>query len=366
MAGEDDILYHPTPLHGAVADLARANLWVPWRGYSAVAVYGDVVEEVTALRRTIGISDFSPYPAWEITGAECAAYLDRLLTRPVAAMAEGEVKDALLCASSGHVITLATVFRLAENRFLLMCAGEVGARLQDAKGKAQVDISPSRYVSICLTGPGRGLVLSELGVNREARAEAFVSPVEHKGTALLIGNAPSAMAPACGGTLIFVEQGEAALEWDRLIKVGSKNGLLPVGRDALERRRIDLGVPREGTEFDPAPLARDDDARALPAEIGLGHLVELDGRPFAGAGALQTAIPARQLVRVEVDEVLPLRGQALRAGAKTVGRVTSAYEAPELGVTRAIGLINADAPLDLSVGPIGAALPAHCTPVELR
>jgi aminomethyltransferase len=365
MAEDDPLFSAPTPLHGRTAELARANLWTPWFGYSAATVYGDVVEESVALASGCAIADFTPYPVYEIAGSDASAYLDRLLTRPASTMREGEEKPALICESSGHVVALCTVIRPAPEIFLLMCASEVGARLIDARAGMNVEVSRTPLVPIALFGPKRDELLSDLGLNQALDGEGFVTGIEHNGVSLLVLDLPGQTAPGGGGSFVFMRSEDGSVEWDRLMRRGRDLSMLPVGLEALDRRRIDTGIPREGFEFRSAPFAVSDDERALPAEIGMGKMVELDGRSFTGAQALAGAVPRRELVRVEVDRVMPLKGQALRLADKAIGTVTSAYRAEALGMTKGLALVNKNTPRTaLTVGPRGSVIPAFAAPIE--
>jgi aminomethyltransferase len=366
MSTDDPAIFAPTPLHSQTATLSRANLWTPWFGYTVAAAYGDVVEEAGALARGCGISDFAPYPLYEISGADAGAYLDRLLTQPASPMAVGEVKPVLLCASTGHVISLGTVMRATDQHFLLMAACEIGARLEDARASFAVEAVRSPLVPIALFGPARESVLRHMGLNYAPGDEGFIAGLEHNGVSLLVADLPSALAPGGGGSLVFTAAPDAGLEWDRLLRRGREAQIVPVGLNAIERRRIDLGVPREGFEFRAASLALNPEDRALPAELGLDRFVDLDGRAFTGAKALASASPARELVRVEVDRVMPLKGQEIRAGREVIGRVTSTYRAAELGITRGLALVAREARQGpLTVGPAGSVIPIYAAAVDL-
>ncbi len=360
MAIEKPILHQPTPLHGWTAEQSRTNAWTHWFGFSTASVYGDVVEEQAALASGAGIADFTPYPTYELKGARAAAYLDRLVTRPASAMAVGEVREVLMCAASGHVISLCTLLRLEEARFLLMTASEVGMRLGEGREATSIVVARSALVPIALIGPARAEMLSELGVNQELDEDGFVSSLEHKGIPLVVADLPARTAAAGGGSFVFARAEDAGLMWERLMRQGQALGrdeqLLPVGLNALQRRRIDLGIPQDGLEFRSAPLALKASKKALPEEIGLGHLVEQDGRVFSGAAALNATTGTRRLVRLELDRVASILDDPVMAKGRKVGRVSSTYQAPELGLTKALALVDKDAGDDLSVGFDGDAV----------
>jgi glycine cleavage system aminomethyltransferase T len=81
-----------------------------------VAAYTDAAEEHLATRRACGLFGFSFMGHFEIAGAGSRAFLDRLQTRNLAALAPGRIAYTLLLRADGTVFIDATVWRLAPRR----------------------------------------------------------------------------------------------------------------------------------------------------------------------------------------------------------------------------------------------------------
>jgi folate-binding protein YgfZ len=87
---------------------------------------------------------------------------------------------------------------------------------------------------------------------------------------------------------------------------------------AVEARRIEVGVPRIGVDMDGSTLAIElpvEDLISATKGCYLGQEVVARG---TARGQVQ-----RRLVGVRLDGVAPARGTALRHAGKEVGRVTS-------------------------------------------
>jgi folate-binding protein YgfZ len=131
----------------------------------------------------------------------------------------------------------------------------------------------------------------------------------------------------------------------------------PIGADALEVLRIEAGVPRLGAEFGP---------ETLPQEAGLEALVSFTKGCFLGqepVARLQTQGHTNRGLAGLLPETLPAPGDAVLAGGKEVGAVTSAAASPSLGRPVALALLRhaASAPgtaLEVrgAAGPIRAAV----------
>lgn len=350
MARDKTILYQPTPLHANTAEQNRGNKWASWFGYSVPASYGDVVDEHAALMKGSAIADFVPYPIYEVTGKAAAHALDRVLTRPVSKLENGEVINALVCASSGHLVAMCTIMRLAEERFFVAAANEIGAWLAWNAPVGEILVMRLPLACIGVFGPNRREVLTIYGLDQNTDEAGFITSAQHKDSLLVVADLPGPVAPGGGGSLVFANPDDAGFEWESLRLRGKASDFSPVGLEALERKRIDLGIPGEGKEFHAAPNASSPEELVLPSELGLEQLVDQDGRMFNGAHALKAATGTRRLVRIEIDTVSSIMGKKVRSGGQVVGRVTSAYEAAELGVTRALALVQQDASGDFAIG----------------
>ncbi len=346
------IIQLPTPLHERTAEQSRTNQWQAWNGFTVPTAFGDVAAEARAIVRTAGLADLSPQPSVTVAGSDAGDHLDRLLTRRVSDLSQGETREALMCVASGYVIDKCIIARTGEEEFIVIANEVVGARLTDMDAGRDVSVVPGADAMIGVGGPARAEVLNATGLNAPIGQDGFVQRLSARGIDITLIDLPADRL-----TLVQVGAEDAGLLWNRFAKQGTALGLVAVGMAAQERHRIDQGIARAGQDFVPATIARRRDECAFPAELGWAHLVELDGRPFSGATALRASPGGRAFAQISIPQAFDLTAARLSSGGKKVGTVTSSYAAPEHAIARGLALIDrsgvtAPVKLELSNGII--------------
>src|SRR5881628_2802622 len=92
---------------------------VPFGGWEMPVHYTGIVDEHRAVRRAVGLFDISHMGEFEIDGGEALAIVQRLCTNDAASLATGRVQYSLLCYPEGGIVDDLTLYRLADNRFML-------------------------------------------------------------------------------------------------------------------------------------------------------------------------------------------------------------------------------------------------------
>ncbi len=293
-----------------------------------VAVYTDAAGEHLATRRACGLFDFSFMGHFEVAGAGARAFLDRLQTRNLSALAPGRIAYTLLLRPDGTVFIDATVWCLARDRYWLFtgrrsdfavvaeAAGESGVALSDLSGANAV---------LAVQGPESARVLGRhLGAPPELAYFGFREA--------RLGGVPVAIGRlGYSGELgyeLIVPTGSAGTLWRELATDARECGF-----DAADSLRIESGYVLFTNE-----LARPVD----PFELGLERLVSFDGRPFTGSEALRARrgrAPGRRLVGLEG---LARRNFSLPRDLPRA-EVTSRVRSPTFGCELALGFVPAEA-----------------------
>jgi len=82
----------PSPFHDRTAALCTSYAWKDWAGYLAVCHFGHShMPEYFAYREACGVMDVSPLFKYEITGADAASLLSRVMVRGFTKMKIGHV-----------------------------------------------------------------------------------------------------------------------------------------------------------------------------------------------------------------------------------------------------------------------------------
>jgi len=228
-----------------------------------------------------------------VTGPEAAAYLNRMVSNEVEGLPVGESCEALLLTPKARVVAPMTVWRRADDSFLLLTEPEAGARLARellrARFAAKCEIALEEHRSVVVLGD------DELVVNHDA----------------VVANH---------------DYGIPAVE---LVDTDPPEGAEPIGEDELERLRILARTPRLGRELDD---------RVMPAEAGLEQrAISFTKGCYPGQEPVARlhfrGHPNRGLRVVALDDgELPAYDAELVHEGKAVGRVTSAARDAERGI----------------------------------
>jgi len=320
---------------------------IEFGGWEMPVQYTGILEEHRAVRQAAGLFDLSHMGELFVEGPGAAAALAYALVSDPGRLAVGRAHYSLICAPDGGLLDDLIVYRLAEDRFMVVPnAGnrEVvteAVRERLAGFEARLDDASLRTALLAVQGPRAQGIVAPL-------VDADLGTVRYYGiTAARVAAGVEALVARTGytgedGFELFVPWDAAPGLWDRLMEGGRAAGLVPIGLGARDTLRLEAGMPLYGNELDRT---------VNPFEAGLGRVVRLD-KPgdFVGRTALQ-AILARPLSRSLVGLVLRERGVArhgypLYAPAAAVtptGVVTSGSVSPTLGVSIAMAYVPPDA-----------------------
>jgi aminomethyltransferase len=320
--------------------LALGARLIDFAGWQMPVQYGGILEEHRAVRERVGLFDLSHMGEIWISGPDAAAGLARALVTDPPRLANGRAHYSMICADDGGIIDDLIVYRLADERFLLVpnaanreaVAAALSERL--AGDSAELDDASLRTSLIAVQGPRAAQLLSPLSDVDLAALRYYAIAEGH------VAGVPALVARTGytgeDGFELFVEWDDGLPVWRSLLEAGSEAGIMACGLGARDTLRLEAGMPLYGNELD---------RNTTPYDAGLGRLVKLDkehdfvGRAALGRVAEQGA--ARKLIG------LVLKGRAvarhghsvLRAAGESVGAVTSGAPSPTLGVPIAMAYV---------------------------
>lgn len=335
-------------------------------GWQMPVRYTSDLAEHHAVREAAGVFDISHMAEFTVDGARSGEYLDYALAGRLSALPVGKAKYSLLLAEDGGIIDDVIVYRLAEERFLIISnAGNreaVSAALSTRSAPFDVTVADvsDDYALIAVQGPAAEAIVSAVdGIEdvsvpwAEQRYYAWADAT-FRGEPLLL--ARTGYTGEDGFELLVPAAAAAAL-WDAVLAAGEGHGLVPAGLAARDTLRLEAGMPLYGHE-----LTRD----TKPAQAGLGRVVVTDKDRFIGKDAVVPAEDARVLVGLSAEG-----RRAGRAGypvvtedGAVVGEITSGALSPTLGHPIAMAYVDpalaaGETPLFLDVR--GTRIPANVT-----
>jgi folate-binding protein YgfZ len=143
--------------------------------------------------------------------------------------------------------------------------------------------------------------------------------------------------------VVHAPVGEAANVWDALVARGAR----PVGMDALEGRRVELGIPRVGLDMGEKTLALE-----LPVEAAISERKGCYlGQEVIARGTARGHVN-RKLVAMLLEGPEPPPGAPLVRDGKQVGELSSIARAYGANALAALGMVRRewwDAGVELAV-----------------
>jgi aminomethyltransferase len=340
---------HSTPLLDR--HLALGAKMTSFSGWEMPLQYGGILEEHRAVRERAGLFDLSHMGELFVEGAEAGEALSAALTSEPRRLAVGHAQYSMICAPNGGILDDLIVYRLAEERFLVVANAGNAPLVSDLLAQR---IAPHRAIL-----DDRSLATALCAV-QGPRSVEIVAPLTDLDLATIryYGIAEGAVAgiPALvartgytgeDGFEVFVDTERAGDLWDALWSSGLAHGLAAVGLGARDTLRLEAGMPLYGNDLDPS---------VNPFEANLGRVVRLDkASDFVGREALRRIAengPARLLVGLAMTgRGIARHGYPVFSGERSTGIVTSGTVSPTLG--RAIAMAYV-APGDAEPGTIVA------------
>ena len=321
---------------------------VEFAGWMMPLQYTGILEEHRAVRSRAGLFDLSHMGEIFVEGPEAADGLGLALTSNPGALKVGRAQYSMICFPDGGILDDLIVYRLADQRFMIVANASNSAAVSDAL--------TARLAGLKLVLDDRSLATALVAI-QGPRAAPIIGPLTDVDLTALryyaIAEGTVAGVPALvartgytgeDGFEVFVEIGAGALVWDALMAAGKAEGIVPVGLGARDTLRLEAGMPLYGNELGPD---------STPFEAGLGRVVAFTKEgDFVGRAALAKAAdePRKRLVGLAVrGRGIARHGYEVFRGDRRTGIVTSGTLSPTLGDPIAMAYV---APSDAEPGTI--------------
>ena len=336
-----------TPL--ADRHLGLGARMVEFAGWSMPVQYAGILEEHRAVRTRAGLFDLSHMGELFVDGTDAAKALGYALVSDPAALQVGRAQYSMICFPGGGVLDDLIVYRLGEDRFMVVANASNAAAVSDALAeriegfRVVLDDRSLATALVAIQGPLSRQVMAPLTDLAIADLRNYAIGDGH------VAGQPALVARTGytgeDGFEVFVDVASAGHVWDALMEAGRSAGVVPVGLGARDTLRLEAGMPLYGNELG---------ADTTPYEAGLGRVVKLGKEgDFVGRAALEKAEadgPRKKLVGLAVrGRGIARHGYELFAGARRTGAITSGTLSPTLGEPIAMAYV---APSDAEPGTI--------------
>ncbi|RLB38381.1 MAG: glycine cleavage T protein (aminomethyl transferase), partial [Deltaproteobacteria bacterium] len=347
VAGPNHQIFKRTPMHElqekAGAVFRRTGAWKRARYFSKDLTSRD---EVTAVRRSVGIIDVSTLGKFRLFGPDALKALQRVYISDMSRVREGSLKYSAMLNYDGMIVDDGLVTKIGENDFYFTTStGRAGSTIEWFRYHTRYDGWDFHLVNLTdhlaainLAGPKAREVLSRL-TDADLSNEAF--PYMGYREFRLAGKIPvRALRVGFVGELSYelhfpASYGESV--WNMLLKAGEDFGIRPFGLEAQFTLRLEKGH---------IIIGQDTEQRVNLLDLGLGFLWDRSDKASKKIGAPALTFVERQKgrlklvgLRMEEPSRTPGDGSVINQGNDVVGYVCSSRYSPTLQQSIAMALV---------------------------
>ena len=254
-------------------------------GFLNVHSYGDPQAEHLNTRANVGLQDLSTMGKIDIKGPDAEALVNYLIVNDAAAMRPGQARYSSVCAADGGIMDDLTLFRLADEHFLVVSGSRNRLKMRDwfshhAIGRrAYVTDQTAAIAFPTIQGPNARKLLQTviedadlIGLKRWTFTHGNLN-----GTRVMISR--TGVTGELGFEL-FVPADEAAGVWNSLFAAGGAYGLRPYGVQAMFTLGLEKLYPAHGIDMDES---------VTPFHVGTDAFIRFEKPDFIGREALKRA-----------------------------------------------------------------------------
>ncbi len=327
---------HHARLHGRFGTVGGREVVLH---YGAAGDARPAAEEA-AMREAVAVVDLSARQVLRVTGPDRLSFLHGMLTQDVQGTAPWGVGYAALLTAKGGMVADVQLVRREEDVLLLLEPGLAEAALAHLQRylvseEAELSDASAEFGQLALVGPRAWALARRLfGLPGEAPpvAQALAGGIEGQGVLVL----PSGLL--LPGVDVLVSTAGLERVFTALLDMGSEEGLVPAGFEALEVLRVERGVPRYGPDMDE---------RTLPLEANLERALHYQKGCYLGQEVIARATfrghVNKRLVGLLLGDAQPAPRTELFQGERKVGFVTSVVPSRRLGQQVALAYVHRDA-----------------------
>ena len=336
-------------------ELNFRDAWSAWNGYKFADYYYDADYEYFCVRNTCATYDICGMQKYSINGRDAEAMLNRMVTRDVKKIGVDRVAYCVWCTDEGRLIDDGTIFKYADDHFMLTCGSSCTAWLaQSAFGFADVTVTDvtDDIAALSFQGPTTCAVLKKMGLSGIENLKPFgIMRFGFHGDTLTVSR--TGFTGDLGYEL-WIPASLGLELWDELYAAGDDYGIQPFGEAATNMARLEAAFIMPAMEFNEALHTVHFEHDQTPFELDLGWLVDFKKPHFSGRKALlaeKQRGPKYTLVKLDIEGNKPAVESYIykdKRCTKHIGYVTSAMWSPAVKANIALAMIeteHADGPL---------------------
>lgn len=318
--------------------LALGAKMASFAGYNMPISYSGINEEHQTVRQNAGVFDVSHMGEFFLKGPKALDLIQRVCSNDASKLVAGKAQYSCLPNEKGGIVDDLIIYCLQENEEYMLVVNASNIEKdwnwiseRNTDGVYLENIS-DRIGLLAVQGPKAIQYMQQL-------TEMDITNLKYytfvKGT---FAGVPDVVVSATGYTgsggveIYFEDKGDHAEKiWNEIFRIGTPNGVKPIGLGARDTLRLEMGYCLYGNDIDDT---------TTPLEAGLGWITKFT-KDFTAKAILEKQKSegvSRKLVGIEmIDKGIPRHGYKIQnAEGEEIGYVTSGTQAPSLN--KAIGM----------------------------
>ncbi|MDL2247871.1 glycine cleavage system aminomethyltransferase GcvT [Bacteroides sp. OttesenSCG-928-J23] len=304
-------------------------------GYNMPIEYTGIIDEHLTVCNAVGVFDVSHMGEFWVKGPNALAFLQKVTSNNVAALAPGKVQYSCFPNETGGIVDDFLVYCYDPEKYLLVVNASNIEKdwnwcvSHNTEG-AELENSSDRMAQLAVQGPKATEVLQKLTDIDLSTVPYYTFKVgEFAGEKEVIISCTG--YTGAGGFELYFYPEAAEKIWNAVFETGEEYGIKPIGLGARDTLRLEMGFCLYGNDLDET---------TSPIEAGLGWITKfVEGKNFVNRAALEKQKVegvSRKLIAFElIDRGIPRHGYDLvNADGEKIGNVTSGTMSP----TRKIGI----------------------------
>ena len=307
---------------------------VPFAGYEMPVQYKGVNIEHQTVRDNVGMFDVSHMGEFIISGPNALDLIQKVSSNDAAKLFPGRAQYAYLPNENGGVVDDLIIYMIDEEKYMLVVNASNIEKdwnwISKHNDNAEMKNISDDMSLLAIQGPKAISLLQEL-TNENLNEISFYhfKTMNFAGLDDVIVSATG--YTGSGGFELYVPNLSAAEVWDKIMEIGPKYGLEPIGLAARDTLRLEMGYCLYGNDIDES---------TSPIQAGLGWVTKFT-KSFINDDAIKLEKEngvSRKLIGFELlERGIPRKGyNIIDENGKTVGVVTSGTMGPS--VKKSIGL----------------------------
>ena len=325
------------PLH-EIHEFYKAKI-ISFAGYLMPVRYSSDKEEHLAVRNSVGIFDVSHMGEFILKGPKALDLIQKISTNDASKLFPGRAQYSCMPNGKGGLVDDLIIYMLDENEYMLVVnAANIEKdwnwiQSQNDLGVEMENISDE----ICLfavQGPNATKVLQEL-TETDLSAIKFYHFEQDKfaGKEDVIISATG--YTGSGGFEIYLNKKDAPEVFRKIMEVGEKYEIKPIGLGARDTLRMEMGFCLYGNDIDDT---------TSPIEAGLGWITKFN-KEFINKEEFEKqkeeGVTEKLIGFKMVDKGIPRQGYTIFNGDnEEIGRVTSGTMSPSMNIGIGLGYIK--------------------------